>query len=108
MNFATMYINMYLSPINKQVLIEVRSEVGFPRDGTKIFPCPVVPLSLGKGRSKNPETNSSVPGRPRKNHILQKNQKTGKGCSKTGKGCSKTGKGHSKTGKGVLKQERTF
>ena len=29
------------------------------------FSCPSVPLSWDKGRSKNPGTNSSVPGRPR-------------------------------------------
>ena len=28
------------------------------QSGTKIFPCPVVPLSRDKGRSKNPGTNS--------------------------------------------------
>ena len=32
--------------------------------GTKIFPCPAVPLSRDKGRSKNPGTNSSVQGCP--------------------------------------------
>ena len=84
--------------------------VGFPRDGTsrdnpgrvvrlslcprtKVFPCPVVPLSQDKGKSKNPGTNFSVPGRQGQNHFPQK---TGKGCSETGKGCSKTGKVHSK------------
>ena len=36
--------------------------VAFPRDGTKNFFCPSVPLSRDKGRSKNPGTNSSVPG----------------------------------------------
>ena len=56
-------------------------KLGFPRDGTfrdnpgqdvllslcpgtKKFLCPDVYLSRDKGRSKNPETNSSVPGRP--------------------------------------------
>ena len=32
--------------------------------GTKIFSCPVVPLSRDKGRSKCPGTKPSVPGRP--------------------------------------------
>ena len=32
--------------------------------GTKKFPCPAVPLSRDKRSSKNPGTNSSVPGRP--------------------------------------------
>ena len=32
--------------------------------GTKKFPCPSVPSSRDKGRTKNPRTNFSVPGRP--------------------------------------------
>jgi hypothetical protein len=54
-------------------------------------------LSQAKGRSKNPGTNSSVPGRPGTKSFYKKKQKTG---------CFKTGKGHSKTGKDVLKQEK--
>ena len=34
----------------------------FPQEGTKKFSCPGVPLSQGKGRNKNPGTNSSVLG----------------------------------------------
>ena len=67
--------------------------------------CPGVPLSRDKGRSKNPGTNSSVPGRPRTKSLTKKHQKKGKGHSKRRKGCSKSGQVHSKTGKDVLKQE---
>ena len=54
-------------------LILVQFKLGFPRDGTSRcpfvpgqghFPCPGVPLSRDKGKSKCPGTNSSVPGRP--------------------------------------------
>ena len=60
---------------------------------------PVVPLSRDKGRSKNPGTNSSVPGRPGTKSLFKKNQETGKGRSKTGKDVLKQEKY-------VLKQER--
>ena len=80
----------------------------FPRNGTKKFSCPGVPLSRDKGRSKCPGTNPSVPGCPGTKSPEKRRSKTGKGCSKTGKGRSKAGKGHSKKGKEVLKQERTF
>ena len=64
-------------------------EVVFPRDrtswdkdgtsrcllvpGQRHFPCPAVPLSQDKGRSKCPRTNSSVPGRPGTKLLSQKN-----------------------------------
>ena len=40
----------------------VQISVSTGRPGTKKFSCPGVPLSRDKGRSKNPGTNSSVPG----------------------------------------------
>ena len=61
----------FLNPIHKQV--SAMSILAFPRDGTsrcpfvpgqRHFPCPAVPLSQDKGRSKCPRTNSSVPARP--------------------------------------------
>ena len=36
--------------------------LALPRDGTKKFSCPGVPLPQDKGRNKNPGTNSSVSG----------------------------------------------
>ena len=58
-----------------QFKLHTRVSTGRPgtnRDGTSRCPfvpgqkksCPSVPLSRDKGRSKNPGTNSSVPGRP--------------------------------------------
>ena len=42
----------------------VHSSISTGRLGTKKFSCSGVPLSRDKGRSKNPGTNSSLPGRP--------------------------------------------
>ena len=39
---------------------------------------PVVPLSVDKGRSKNPGTNFSVPGHPGTKSLFQKNTKNRK------------------------------
>jgi hypothetical protein len=57
-------------------------------------------LSRDKGRSKNPGTNSSVPGLPGTKSLSR--------TQKTGKGRSKTGKIYSKTEKDILKKEKTF
>ena len=46
--------------------ISNRYVLGFPRDGTKKFPCPAVPMSRDKSSSKNSGTNSSV----RKSELL--------------------------------------
>ena len=71
--------------------------LGFPRDvpGQSWTGRPVVPLSQDKGRSKNPGTNFSVPGRPgTKSLSPQKNKKQEKDVLKQEKD--------------VLKQERMF
>ena len=48
--------------------------VPLSRDKKK-FPCPAVPLFLDKSSSKNPGTNSSVPGCPGTKSFSQKEQK---------------------------------
>ena len=55
------------------------------KPGQRHFPCPAVPLSWDKGRSKCPGTNSSVLGRPKTKLLSQKNIKNRKCCSLTEK-----------------------
>ena len=74
--------------------------------GTKIYPCPDVPLSWDKARSRKSGTNSSVPGRFRTKPLSQNKTKTGKRPSRTRKGHSKIKKVSSKIEKNILKQEK--
>ena len=68
----------------------------------QIFQVPGVPLSWDKGRSKNPGTNSTVPGRPGTKSLSQKQLK------KQEKDVPKQKKDVLKQEKDVLKQKRTF
>ena len=68
----------------------------------QIFQVPGVPLSWDKGRSKNPGTNSTVPGRPGTKSLSQKQHK------KQEKDVPKQKKDVLKQEKDVLKQKRTF
>ena len=70
--------------------------LGFPRDGTSCCPFvpgqkySLVPLSRDKGRSKNPGTNSSVPGRPGTKWIKKFQKKDQISCFRTSFSCFRT------------------
>ena len=58
--------------------------------GTKQNSCPGVPLSRDKGRSKNPGTNSYVPGRPGTKLIKNFQKRDQISCFRTSFSCFKT------------------
>ena len=73
--------------------------------GTKKFPCPGVPLSREKGRSKCPGTNPSVPGRPWTPWTKSPSKKNKK---KQENNVLKQEKDVLKQKKDVLKQEKNY
>ena len=105
-------------PSHSHVIIMGTFALGFPRDGTsrdnpgwaiqlslcpgtKIFPCPNVPLSRDKDRSINPGTESI----PNWEKIVKKLSKKGIFFHRLHV-LKQAGKGRSKTEKDVLKQEK--